>query len=74
MIEIKVDDEGIKTVTSINVQAKDAKMLAIQLVALQVKVREALKKMAPEYEFDQWTRMLADAMRYGLGSDEEVEE
>lgn len=72
MIEIKVKEEGVKTVTAINVQVKDAKTLAIQLIALQVKVREALKKMAPENEFDQWTHMLADAMRYGLVSDEEV--
>lgn len=73
MIEIKVEEEGIKTVTTINVQVKDAKTLAMQLIALQVKVREALKKMVPEDEFDLWTLILADAMRYGLVSDEEVE-
>lgn len=71
MIEIKVEEEGIKTVTTINVQVKDAKTLAMQLIALQVKVREALKGMVPDDQFGSWTKMLSDSMRYGLISDKE---
>lgn len=71
MIEIKVEEEGIKTATTINVRVKDAKTLAKQLIALQVKVREALKGMVPDDQFGPWTKMLSDCMRYGLISDKE---
>lgn len=71
MIEIKVEEEGIMTVATISVRVKDAKTLATQLIALQVKVREALKEMVPDDQFGSWTKMLSDYIRYGLISDKE---
>lgn len=74
MIEIKIKDEGTRTCcVSINVQAATREVLAYQMVALQAKLREAVKEMVPEQELETWVDMLSTAMRDGVPL-EEIEE
>lgn len=73
MIEIKIDEEGTRTCVSINMQAATKEVLAYQMVALQAKLREAVKEMVPEDELETWVDMLSTAMRDGVPL-EEVEE
>lgn len=73
MIEIKVEEKGTQTNVSLNIRVSDKKMLAYQMVALQAKLREAVKEMVPEEELENWVDMLSTAMRDGVPL-EEVEE
>lgn len=73
MIEIKVEDKGTQTIVSLNIRVSDKKMLAYQMVALQAKLREAVKEMVPEEELENWVDMLSTAMRDGVPLEEAEE-
>ena len=73
MIEIKIEDEGTQINVSLNILVSDKKMLAYQMVALQAKLREAVKEIVPEDELETWVNMLSTAMRDGVPL-EEIEE
>lgn len=73
MIEIKIEDKGTQTSVNLNIRVSDKKMLAYQMVALQAKLREAVKEMVPEDELETWVNMLSTAMRDGVPL-EEIEE
>lgn len=73
MIEIKIEEEGTQTSASLDIRVSDKKMLAYQMVALQAKLREAVKEMVPDEELETWVDMLSTAMRYGVPL-EEIEE
>ena len=45
-------------------------MLAYQMVALQAKLREAVKEMVPEDELEAWVSMMSTAMRDGVPLEE----
>ena len=70
MIEIKIEDEGTQTNVSLNIRVSDKKMLEYQMVALQAKLREAVKEIVPEDELEPWVAMLSTAMRDGVPLEE----